>query len=62
MNLHFRSDKTKADGTIAVYHINRIQDVLGHQKLAKGHPLIRYCAMAFTIPNQKTEVIDRLGP
>ena len=25
MNLYFRSDKPKADGTIEVYHINRIQ-------------------------------------
>ena len=93
MNLYFRSDKCKADGTIEVYHyhINRIQKVLGHemrsqlmfihamtgsdttsrifgvgkktafQKLAKGYPLIRSCAIAFTIPNQTTEVIDNLG-
>ena len=31
MNLYFRSDKPKADGTIEVYHINRIQEVLGHE-------------------------------
>ena len=31
MNLYFRSDKPKADGTIALYHINRIQEVLGHE-------------------------------
>ena len=79
------------DGPIEVYHINRIQEVLGHelcsqlmfihamtgsdttsrifgigkktafQKLAKGDPLIRSCAIAFTIPNQTTEVIDNLG-
>ena len=91
MNLYLRSDKPKADGTIDVYHINRIQEVLGHemcsqlmfihamtgsdttwrifgvgkktaiQKLAKGDPLIRSCAIAFTIPNQTTEVIDNLG-
>ena len=91
MNLYFRSDKPKADGTIEVYHINRIQEVLGHemcsqlmfihamtgsdtksrvfgvgkktafQKLAKGDHLIRSCAIAFTIPNQTTEVIDNLG-
>ena len=30
MNLYFRSDKPKADGSIEVYHINRIQEVLGH--------------------------------
>ena len=30
MNLYFRSDKPKADGTIEVYHINRIQEVHGH--------------------------------
>ena len=29
MNLYFRSDKPKANGTIEVYHINRIQEVLG---------------------------------
>ena len=90
MNLYFRSDKHKADGTIEVYHIHRIQEVLGHemcshlmytyamtgsdttsrifgvgkktafQKLAKGDPLIRSCAVAFTIPNQTTEVIENL--
>ena len=84
MNLYFRSDKPEADGTIEVYHINRIQEVLGHeicsqlmsihamtgsettsrifgvgnkiafQKLAKGDPLIRSCAIAFIIPNQTT--------
>ena len=31
MNLYFRSDKPKADGIIEVYHINRIQEVLGHE-------------------------------
>ena len=31
------------------------------QKLAKGDPPIRSCAIAFTIPNQTTEVIDNLG-
>ena len=31
MNLYFRSDKPKADGTIEVYQINRIQEVLGHE-------------------------------
>ena len=91
MNLYFRSDKPKADGTIEVYHINRIQEVLGHemcsqlmfihamtgsdttsrifgvgkktafQYLAKGDPCLRYCVIAFTIPNQTTEVIDNLG-
>ena len=91
MNLYFRPDKPKAEGTIEVYHINRIQEVLGHellsqlmfihamtgsdttsrifgvgkktafQKLAKGDPLIRSCDIAFTIPNQTTEVIDNLG-
>ena len=74
-----------------LYHINRIQEELGHetcsqlmfihamtgsdttsqifrvdkktafQKLAKGDPLIRSCAIAFTIPNQTKEVIDNLG-
>ena len=91
MNLYFRSDKPKADGTIAVYHINRIQEVLWHemcsqlmfihamtgsvttsqifgvgkktafQYLAKGDPVLRSCAIAFTIPNQTTELIDNLG-
>ena len=91
MNLYFRSYKPKADGTIEVYHINRIQDVLWHEmcsqlmfihamtgsdttsrifgvgkntafkKLAKGDPLIRSCAIAFTIPNQTTEVIDNMS-
>ena len=90
MNLYFRSDKPKADGTIEVNHINRIQEVLGHEmcsqlmfihamtgsdttsrmfgvgkktafhKLAKGDPLIQSCAIAFTIQNQTTEVIDNL--
>ena len=31
MNLYFRSDKPKADGSIEVYHINRIQEVLGYE-------------------------------
>ena len=31
MNLYFRSDKPKADGTAEVYHINRIQEVLGYE-------------------------------
>ena len=31
MNLYFSSDKPKAYGTIEVYHINRIQEVLGHE-------------------------------
>ena len=91
MNLYFRSDKPKADGSIEVYHINRIQEVLGHemcsqlmfihamtgsdrtsrifgvgkktafQKLAKLDPVLRSCAIAFTIPNERTEVIDNLG-
>ena len=91
MNLYFRSDKPNADGSIEVYHINRIQEVLGHemyfqlmfihamtgsdrtsrifgvgkktafQYLAKGDPVLRSCAIAFTIPNQRTEVIDNLG-
>ena len=30
MNLYSRSDKPKADGTIEVYHITRIQEVPGH--------------------------------
>ena len=91
MSLYFRSDRPKADGTIELYHINRIQEVFGHercsqfmfihamtgsdrtsrivgvdkktafQKLAKGDPVLRPCAIAFTIPNQRTEVIDNLG-
>ena len=91
MNLYFRADKPKADGTIEVYHIHRIQEVLGHemcsqlmfihamtgsngtsrifgvgkktyfQKLGRGDPLIRSCAIAITIPNQTTELIDNLG-
>ena len=31
MNLYFGSDKPNADGTIEVYHINRIHEVLGHE-------------------------------
>ena len=31
INLYFRSDRPKADGTIEVYHINRIHEVLGHE-------------------------------
>ena len=31
MNLYFRSDKPKADGSIEVYHSNRIQEVPGHE-------------------------------
>ena len=81
MNLYFRSDKPKADGTIEVYHIIRIQEVPVHEMcsqlmfihamtgsdttsrifgvgkktafkyLAKGDPVLRSCAIAFTIPN-----------
>ena len=92
MNLYFRSDKPKADGTIEVYHINRIQEVLGHEMcshlmfihamtgsdttsrifgvgkktafhyLAKeGDTVLRSSVIAFTIPNQTTELIDNLG-
>ena len=31
------------------------------QKLAEGDPVLRPCAIAFTIPNQRTGVIDNLG-
>ena len=43
---------------------SRIFDVgkkTAFQKVAKGDPLIRSCSIAFTIPNQTTEVIDNLG-
>ena len=34
---------------------------IAFQKVAKGDPLIRSCAISFTILNQTTEVIDNLG-
>ena len=56
--IYFRSGKSEADDSfeVQVYHINRLKEIIGDafQKLAKGIPVLRSCADAFTVPNQKT--------
>ena len=55
-SIYFRSGKSEADDSFEVYHINRLKEIIGDafQKLAKGIPVLRSCAKAFTIPNQTT--------
>ena len=55
-SIYFRSGKSEADDSFEVYHINRLKEIIGYdfQKLAKGIPVLRFCANAFTIPNQTT--------
>ena len=55
-SIYFRSDKSDADDSFEVYHINRLKEIIRHafQKLAKGIPVLRSCANAFTVPNQTT--------
>ncbi len=54
--IYFRSGKSEADDSFEVYHINRLKEIIGDafQKLAKGIPVLRSCANAFTVPNQTT--------
>ena len=55
-SIYFRSGKSEADDSFDVYHINRLKEIIGDafQKLAKGIPVLRSCANAFTVPNQTT--------
>ncbi len=55
-SIYFRSGKSEADDSFEVYHINRLKEIIGDafQKLEKGIPVLRYCANAFTVPNQTT--------
>ena len=55
-NIYFRSGKSEADDSFEVYHINRLKGIIGDafQKLAKGVPVLRSCANAFTVSNQTT--------
>ena len=55
-SIYFRSGKSEADDSFEVYHINRLKEIIGDafQKLAKGIPVLRSCANAFTFPNQTT--------
>ena len=49
---------TGSDRTSRIFGVGK---KTAFQKLAKGDPVLRSCAIAFTIPNQRTEVIDNLG-
>ena len=49
---------TGSDTTSRIFGVGK---ETAFQKPTKGDPLIRSCAIAFTIPNQTTEVIDNLG-
>ena len=55
-SIYFRSGKSEADDSVEAYHINRLKEMIGYvfQKLAKGIPVLRSCANAFTFPNQTT--------
>ena len=55
-SIYLRSGKSEADDSFEVYHINRLKEIIGDafQKLAKGIPVLRSCANAFTIPNKTT--------
>ena len=59
-SIYFRSGKYEADDSFEVYHINRLKEIIGDafQKLAKGIPVLRSCANAFTVPNQTTSVFE----
>ena len=56
--LMFIHAMTGSDTTSRIFGVGK---KTAFQKHAKGDPLIRSCAIAFTIPNQTTEVIDNLG-
>ena len=55
-SIYFRSGKYEDDDSFEVYHINRLKEITGDafQKLAKEIPVLRYCANAFTFPNETT--------
>ena len=55
-SIYFRSGKSEADDSFEVYHTNRLKEISGDafQKLAKGIPVLRSCANAFTVPNETT--------
>ena len=56
--LMFIHAMTVSDRTSRIFCVGK---KTAFQKLAKGDPVLRFCAIAFTIPNQRTEVIDNLG-
>ena len=59
-SIYFRSGRSEADDSLEVYHINRQKEIIGDafQKLAKGIPVLRSCAKAFTVRNQTTWVFE----
>ena len=56
--LMFIHAMTGSDATSRIFGVGK---KTAFQKLAKGDHVLRSCAIAFTIPNQRTEVIDNLG-
>ena len=59
-SIYFRSGKSEADDSFEVYHSNRLKEIIGYafQNLAKGIPVLRFCANAFTALNQTTYVFE----
>ena len=56
--LMFIHAMTGSDTTSRIFGVGK---KTAFQYLAKGDPVLRSCAIAFTIPNQTTELIDNLG-
>ena len=55
-SIYFRSGKSDAGDSFEVYHINRLKEIIrdAFKKIAKGVPVLRICANAFTVPNHTT--------
>ena len=49
---------TGSDTTSRIFGVGK---KTAFQYLEKGDPVLRSCAIAFTIPHQTTELIDNLG-
>ena len=56
--LMFIHAMTGSDTTSRIFGVGK---KTAFKYLAKGDPVLRSCAIAFTIPNQTTELIDNLG-
>ena len=56
--LMFIHAMTGSDTTSRIFGVGK---KTAFQYLAKGDPVLRSCSIAFTIPNQTTELIDNLG-
>ena len=56
--LMFIHAMTGSDTTSRIFGVGK---KTAFQYLAKGDPVLRSCVIAFTIPNQTTELIDNLG-